>query len=55
LLLEVHVLDFSGDLYGQSVSVRFRAHVREQATFASLDDLVAQMHLDVARCREVLV
>ncbi len=43
LLLEAHVLDFDGDLYGQQTRVRFRRHLRAQERFDRVDDLVAQM------------
>lgn len=54
LLLEVYVVDFDGDLYGQNVKVRFRERVRPQLRFDAIDDLVAQMRADVIRCREIL-
>lgn len=54
LLLEVYLLDFEGDLYGRDVRVRFRARVRGQERFESLDALIDQMHRDVAECRRVL-
>jgi len=53
-LLEVHVFDFDGDLYGRRLAVDFVAKLREEEKFASLDALVAQMHADAARAREIL-
>lgn len=53
-LLEAHVLDFDGDLYGHDVAVRFVARLRGEERFASIDALVAQIRLDVAAVREVL-
>ena len=50
-LLEAYVLDFDGDLYGQLASVAFLHHLRGQERFATVDDLVAQMHRDVAETR----
>ena len=47
-LLEVHLFDFSGDLYGQEMEVAFLARLREERKFASLDALKAQMALDLA-------
>ncbi len=52
-LLEAYVLDFDGDLYGQSVAVRFREHLRRQERFASVDALIAQMQRDVARTADL--
>ncbi len=54
LLLEVFVLDYAGDLYGQAVRVRFRDKVRDQQRFERVDDLVEQMHADVATVRRIL-
>ncbi len=53
-LLEVHVLDFSGDLYDQAARVDFSSHLRGQRRFDSVDALVAQMGLDVAEARSLL-
>lgn len=54
-LLEAYVLDFDGDLYGQHVSVQFVEHLRGEQRFDSVDELVAQMHRDCDRAREILV
>jgi riboflavin kinase/FMN adenylyltransferase len=53
-LLEVHLFDFDGDLYGQYLDVDFVARLRDEQKFASLDALVAQMHRDAAAARAVL-
>jgi riboflavin kinase/FMN adenylyltransferase len=53
-LLEAYVLDFDGDLYGQRAAVRFRARLRGQHRFDSVDELVAQMARDVAEARRIL-
>ena len=53
-LLEVHVLDFAGDLYGESVSVSFTHRIRADARFASVDELTAQLQLDCDRARVLL-
>lgn len=47
LMLEVHVLDFSGDLYDQHVHVEFFQKLRDEQKFASLEALKAQIALDV--------
>jgi len=54
LLLEVHVLDFDGDLYGQRLRAQFVAHVRRERRFDGLDALIAQIARDTARARELL-
>ena len=53
-LLEVHLFDFSGDLYGRRLSVEFVAKLRDEERFASLEALTEQMHRDAARAREIL-
>jgi riboflavin kinase/FMN adenylyltransferase len=53
-LLEVHLFDFDGDLYGQYLSVDFVQWLRAEHRFESLDALVAQMHIDAAQARAVL-
>jgi len=53
-LLETHVFDFGGDLYGREIAVEFVAKLREEARFASLDALTAQMHCDAAEARRIL-
>jgi riboflavin kinase/FMN adenylyltransferase len=53
-LLEVHVLDFAGDLYGESVSVRFTHRIRPDARFASVDELAQQLRADCDRARQLL-
>jgi riboflavin kinase/FMN adenylyltransferase len=53
-LLEAYVLDFDGDLYGQRAAVRFRAHLRGQQRFDTIDALIQQMGRDVEQTRRVL-
>ena len=53
-LLEVHLFDYDGDLYGQHLDVDFVARLRDEQKFESLDALVAQMHRDAAAARAIL-
>ena len=53
-LLETHLLDFQGDLYGQKIEVALHAFIREEKKFESLDDLVAEMRADEAQARHLL-
>lgn len=53
-LLEVHLFDWEGDLYGRYLDVDFVARLRDEQKFESLDALVAQMHRDAAAARSVL-
>jgi riboflavin kinase/FMN adenylyltransferase len=49
--VEVHILDFGGDLYGQEVSVYFRDRIRDERKFRSADELVRQIDKDVQYAR----
>jgi len=53
-LLEVHLFDWDGDLYGRYLDVDFVVRLRDEKKFASLDELVAQMHRDAAAARALL-
>ena len=53
-LLEAHLFDFAGDLYGRRLSVEFVAKLRDEQRFASLEALTEQMHRDAARARAIL-
>lgn len=53
-LLETHLFDFDGDLYGKYLSVELVAYIRPEAKFASLDLLIAQIAQDAAKAREIL-
>ncbi len=50
--LEVHLLDFEGDLYGRTITVTFLEKVREEEKFDSLEQLSQQIQKDFARGRE---
>jgi riboflavin kinase/FMN adenylyltransferase len=52
--VEVHVLDFAGDLYGQVLAVDFVDHLRNVQSFAGVDQLVEQLRADVERARRIL-
>ena len=53
-LLEVHVFDFDDDIYGRYIHVDFIARLRGQQKFGSVDELVAQMHVDADNARSIL-
>ena len=52
LSLEVHIIDFEGDLYGRHVHVTFLHKIREEMKFESLDALKAQIARDVIVARD---
>jgi riboflavin kinase/FMN adenylyltransferase len=52
--VEVHLMDFDGDLYGEEMRVDFIEHLRGVVRFDSPEALVRQLRADVDRAREVL-
>jgi riboflavin kinase/FMN adenylyltransferase len=50
-LLEAHLLDFAGDLYGEDTAVTFVAFLRSEKQFAGIDELKTQLNLDVEHAR----
>lgn len=50
-LLEVHLFDFSNSLYGAVMKVVFHHKLRNEQKFASLEDLKAQLQIDVAQAK----
>ncbi|MEW5833992.1 MAG: bifunctional riboflavin kinase/FAD synthetase [Pseudomonadota bacterium] len=53
-LLEVHLFDFEGDLYGRRMAVEFVAKLRDEQKFDGLDALTAQMDHDARSARAIL-
>jgi riboflavin kinase / FMN adenylyltransferase len=54
MLLEVHVFDFAGELYGREIEVEFVAKLRDEVKFDSLNALTEQMKVDAAQARDLL-
>jgi riboflavin kinase/FMN adenylyltransferase len=54
VLLEVHLFDFAGELYGREIEVEFVAKLRDEVKFDSLDALTEQMKIDAAQARDLL-
>src|SRR5206468_3707389 len=54
LVLEVHVLDFDGDLYDRRVRTAFAAYLRAEAKYDSVDALIVQIRADIVAARHVL-
>jgi riboflavin kinase / FMN adenylyltransferase len=50
--IETHVLDWTGDLYGDVVRVRFLYRLRDEMRFGSVDELKHQIDRDVLRARQ---
>lgn len=53
LLIEAYLLDRDVDLYGKTLNLDFLKRLRGERRFQSVAELVEQMHLDVARTREL--
>jgi riboflavin kinase/FMN adenylyltransferase len=53
-LLEAHLFDFDGDLYGKRIDIEFVAKLRDEAKFADLDTMVKQIDRDAAEARAIL-
>ncbi len=54
VILEVHILDFSGDLYGKHLRVAFVGYIRPEEKFDDIDDLTARIALDCDAARRLL-
>ena len=52
--VEVHLLDFGGDLYGRSLEVALVARLRSERRFGDAGELVAQVNKDIVEARAVL-
>jgi riboflavin kinase/FMN adenylyltransferase len=53
-LIEAHLIDWEGDLYGRALRIEFLERLRGERRFPSVDDLVHQMRSDVNRARGIL-
>jgi riboflavin kinase/FMN adenylyltransferase len=53
LLVEAHLIDFEADLYGEMLRIAFIARLRGEKRFAGAEDLIAQMHRDVAEAKNL--
>lgn len=54
LLIEAHLLDFCGDLYGRQLRVELIERIRDEQRFSSLDELKAQLARDVESARAII-
>lgn len=53
-LLEAHLLDFDGDLYGERAIVRFVEFLRSERKFNGVEELIEQLQLDIAATRDAV-
>ena len=49
--IEVHIFDFDGDLYGQTLTLELLRHLRKEQEFDTLEALQQQLVADEAQCR----
>jgi riboflavin kinase / FMN adenylyltransferase len=54
LSVEVHILDFKKDIYGQTINVHFVQRLRDEKKFGSLEDLIGQIRKDIDVGRTIL-
>ena len=54
-LLEAHLLDFDGDLYGEDAKVRFAHFLRSERKFDGVESIITQLTQDVGHAREILL
>jgi riboflavin kinase / FMN adenylyltransferase len=52
--IEVNIFDFNQEIYGESLSIYFHSHIREDKKFNDLEELKAQLHLDKISATEKL-
>lgn len=53
-LVEAHILDFSGDIYGKRLDIRPVLKIRNEEKFSSLDDLIVQIEKDCREAKKIL-
>jgi riboflavin kinase/FMN adenylyltransferase len=53
-IIEVHLFDFDGDLYGKQLRVYFIDRIRDEEKFSGLDELKAQLEQDKEKVLKVL-
>jgi riboflavin kinase/FMN adenylyltransferase len=51
--IEAHLLDFDEDIYGSPLRIDFARRLRDEERYASIEELVAQIHRDVDAVREI--
>jgi riboflavin kinase/FMN adenylyltransferase len=55
LSVEVHILDFARDIYGEEIQLIFFERIRDEETFEDPDSLVRQMRNDIDVARKIFV
>ena len=53
-LIEVYLLDFDGDIYGDTIEIEFSEHIRGQFKFENQEQLIAKMNEDIIKVRDIM-
>ena len=53
-IAEVHLLDYTGDLYGIHLQLEFVSRIRDEQRFSGPEALIQQIHLDIEAVRRAL-
>jgi riboflavin kinase/FMN adenylyltransferase len=53
LLIETHIFDFGGDIYGKSMRIEFVERLRDEKRFENVDALIAEISRDIERAKEI--
>lgn len=54
-LIEAHLIDFAGDIYGEQAAVQFLAFLRSEKRFAGIDELKSQLMIDIEHARDAVL
>ena len=54
IVVEVYLIDFCGDLYGEELTVEFLHRIRKEAVFSGANSLKEQIHIDLKRAKELI-
>jgi riboflavin kinase/FMN adenylyltransferase len=52
--VEVHILDFSANIYGKQIRVNFIKRIRDEIKFSNISELIDQIKLDIAAAHKIL-
>ena len=52
--IEVHIFDYEGDLYGQTLTVKLLRHLRQEREFDTIESLHRQLIADESQCRQII-
>lgn len=53
-VIETYIHDYSGNLYGRVLTVKFVSHIRDEKAFGGIDELQAQLKTDIERVKKIL-